>query len=447
MKPKLKLLITNSVTHIQGYANLDKRVKEAAVRTLSYFSPSAKYSMAFKRGYWDGRVKCLSSDGKFPTGLLYRLAKDFDLRMEDTRVRPGPMYDFTWQGPELRDYQAEILDATEDYFRGIYEIPTRTGKTYVSAAIIEKYKQRSLLVVNSAESMKEAAEVLSQCIGGAKVGILGGGKNIDGNVVVAMMQTLCKKPELIKDFGLFIVDEVHLAAAETWYNTLLKSEAYWRYGQSGTVFREDNADIRFYANTGPLFYHIPLTQMWENDVVMKPEIKWVKFRAPMLHGGINYANVYQLGIVENEARNQEVLALVKKLQKESTMVSVESINHLNILSKLFSDNAIPHVVIHGEAENRDSDYQDFKSGKVKVAIASRVLNTSVTLPDLAHLVNAAGKKSEVELTQKLGRILGKGNKVRVCYYDFVDAHSKILMKHSMMRYRALKAAGHEQEGW
>jgi superfamily II DNA or RNA helicase len=53
----------------------------------------------------------------------------------------------------------------------------------------------------------------------------------------------------------------------------------------------------------------------------------------------------------------------------------------------------------------------------------------------------------VELTQKLGRILGKGNKKSVTFYDFVDEHAKVLMKHSMARYKALKAVGHEQTGW
>jgi superfamily II DNA or RNA helicase len=158
---------------------------------------------------------------------------------------------------------------------------------------------------------------------------VGAGKSKDGDVVVAMMQTLYRRPEILKNFNLFIVDEVHLAAADSWYNTLLQSNAYYRYGQSGTVFREDNADIRFYANTGPLFYHVPIKEMWAQDVIMKPKVKWIRFQTPRLNNAVPYTNVYQLGIVENEARNGEVVKLTKKLSaKESILVSVERMEHL-----------------------------------------------------------------------------------------------------------------------
>lgn len=445
----IKIDIENNICSIRDYKSLSPELIDRIYRTLSFFSPASRFSPAFKRGVWDGRVRCITAKGEFPTGLLGRLAKAIpQYKLYDHRVAPKPALNMKWVGPELRDYQQEILAKTDDYFRGIYEIPTRTGKTYVSAAIIQKFQQKSFLIVNSKESMQEASEILAKCLSGCTIGTVGAGKVKMGDVVVATMQTLYRRPELLQGYGLFIVDEIHMAAADSWYGTLLQSDAYYRFGQSGTVFREDNADIRFNANTGPLFHSTPITKMWEDDVIMKPKVFWIKYQTPRLNNAVPFRNVYKLGIVANKERNAEVLKLAKKLsKKESVLVSVQMLEHLEILSKMFTKAGIKHVLIHGEAENREEDYQDFKAGKVRVAIASRVLNTSVTLPDLSVMINAAGNKSEVELIQKLGRILGKGNKHSVSYYDFVDEHAAVLRKHSGIRYRALKAVGHEQTGW
>lgn len=446
----------NNFSTIADYSELPKIQKDLIYKTLSYKVPGAEFSKAYRKRHWDGRKSCIKGNGNFPSGLLGYLTEAFkkekiSYKIANLMSKPERTHYWQWIGPERRYYQNEVVSKIleENFFRGIYELSTRAGKTVIAASIIQALGVKSLVVLNTVESMYQTAEEFQTFLEGVKIGFWGSGKKIDGEVIFALMGTLRNSPEILDSVDCFIIDEVHLSAAETWYETLLKSKAYYRFGQSGTAFREDNADIRMFANTGRIFYRKTSKELWTEDYILKPKVNWLDSKVQPLHPSINYAMAYKHGITHNQERNNLIGKLVKKHENSQVLISVEHIDHANNIRGVLKVNGIDCRVLHAQLtqEERDKNFTEFKEGKFLVAIATKILNTSVTIPNLAVLINAAGKMSGVALLQKIGRVLGKGNKKQVFIYDFIDKHHRILYKHSQKRYSKLNQVGYEQNGF
>jgi len=78
-------------------------------------------------------------------------------------------------------------------------------------------------------------------------------------------------------------------------------------------------------------------------------------------------------------------------------------------------------------------------------IGTIIFQTGVDIPELTHLINARGLKSEIATIQALGRTLRKHeNKQKVFIYDFID-RAPYLAKHSKSRIAAYKSLNFKVE--
>ena len=111
-------------------------------------------------------------------------------------------------------------------------------------------------------------------------------------------------------------------------------------------------------------------------------------------------------------------------------------------AKYFKDSIPGSYQLEGKdsLQDRDKTLEKFlKKEGPSVIIGTIIFQTGIDIPELTHLVNARGLKSEIATIQALGRTLRKhDNKSQVYIYDFIDK-VPYLGKHSKQRVDAYKS--------
>jgi len=108
----------------------------------------------------------------------------------------------------LYEDQRKAVDALLKYSRGILVAPTGAGKTVCGLTIAIESKQKTLFLVHSKVLLQQTvAEIKSKL--GITPGIITSGKNTDGDIVVATIQSFYKKDpkDYVNKYGTIILDE------------------------------------------------------------------------------------------------------------------------------------------------------------------------------------------------------------------------------------------------
>lgn len=138
---------------------------------------------------------------------------------------------------ELRYYQRAAVDATYNYLNNrngnpCIVIPTGGGKTAVMATfcldVAQKWNGRVLVVSHVKELIEQTVVTLSRIAPDLSVGVYSAGldcRDTNNSVIVAGIQSIYQKAELLGRFDLILVDEAHLIPpdGDGMYQTFLKS--------------------------------------------------------------------------------------------------------------------------------------------------------------------------------------------------------------------------------
>lgn len=144
----------------------------------------------------------------------------------------------------LRPYQSEAVRLLRRHARDrpVYVSPTGTGKGRVGAAIAEMARakgHRTLIIVPS-------REILRQFLKNVDAGVFSASRDIDGDVVVASVQTLASRltrGKRVPDAGLIIADEVHRCRARGFNAVLDHYRDSWLVGMTATPCRLDGRGL------------------------------------------------------------------------------------------------------------------------------------------------------------------------------------------------------------
>ena len=248
---------------------------------------------------------------------------------------------------------------------------------------------------------------------------------------------------VLKEAFCFIGDEAHHSSSSTWYDTLMLCEnAEYRFGLTGTVDKSDPINLmRLYGCMGEVIYKISNNFLIEKGYSAKPIIHLTKIEEPKISGDWNEA--YKNGIVENEKRNKIIVEQVKNKasQNKGCLIIVNHVKHGENLKNMLTNEGIYCEFTNGtrNSEDRQNILNDMKSGKLKVLIASTILDEGVDISGINCLWLASGGKSFRQVLQRIGRGLRKkedGSDVEV--YDFLDFTNRFLTRHTQERYRYYK---------
>ncbi len=423
---------------------LPDEVVERVDEELSFFVKGYRNDEDYKAGRWDGREHLLqrTSGGTyyFPVGLLPIVTGVLRSSGVRASVRGRPrkgerVLDLGWRKYSLRPYQREAVNAILGRGFGTISLPTGTGKTLIGLYVMYRLGRPAMVTVHRKEVADQWVNRIRRVLGTEAARYYGGRKE-NGDLQVALYQSIYRDGEVSGDVrldhDLFIADEVHRVAADTYFNVAMATGAQWRVGLSATPFREDGSDLRMWAGTGPVILEYPPEYMVERGYLARPVFKIFDTRQ-VGAGYDSWREEYRNEIVENPYRNGKIAEAASEFASEgrTVYIHVERLDHGRRLEDL-----IPNArFVHGRSGDREELVEAFRRGRQRILI-STLLGEGFDAPVNAF-INAAGFKSEVMTIQRIGRALRPGRVGNALIVDFRD-EGKYVGEHYRHRLRTYR---------
>lgn len=456
-------------------------VKSEAIRgqldkVLSYYVQGYQFMKAYKDGWWDNKKKKwqrwdgkrhLMSNGKFLRGLLPKVEAvlknhKIDYTLVDNRKEVPFGKKIKTKNIESRPYQDRVLEASLREKGGIIKSATGSGKSVMITQLIANTNVKTMVYVVGIDLLYQMKETFEKMLG-TKIGIIGDGqadiKKINICTVWTAANVLGKKyvplddedrsrkeklqaankakiKKTIEQAEMAIFDECHMLATDTLQaiNTSSKS-AYYKYGYSGTPWRDDGADLLIEAVCGKTIIEVTATELIKSGYLVQPTVHFID--VPEMSNLPNkYPSIYKQYIVENDVRNGKIVKAAEKLIESGrkVLILVKNIKHGNILLEELEQKFVVYFV-KGDIDSDERNWvrQEFLKNGIDIIIASVVYDQGVDLPNLDALILAGSGKSSGRALQRLGRVIrpfpGKKNALVI---DFID-NAKYLLGHTAAR--------------
>ncbi|HUV06837.1 MAG TPA: DEAD/DEAH box helicase, partial [Spirochaetia bacterium] len=222
-----------------------------------------------------------------------------------------------------------------------------------------------------------------------------------------------------RNWGLIVYDEVHLLPAPV-FRVTAEIQAVRRLGLTATLVREDGRAEDVFTLVGPKRYDVPWKELEAKGWIA--EARCIEIRVDLPRElKIDYAVADQRGKFRLASENPLKICIVEQLVKhhrdESILVIGQYLKQLREISSLLG---VP--LITGQTDNmqRERLYRDFREGRLKLLVVSKVANFSIDLPDASVAIQVSGTfGSRQEEAQRLGRIL-RPKKRNATFYSLVS---------------------------
>ena len=348
-----------------------------------------------------------------------------EVQLEDGEPLDFSLKETTSDGKklEIRNYQKEAAKAIVGNRGpgtgfGTIVLPCGAGKTVVGMTVMDMLKTSTLIITTNISAVHQWINELldkSNLTPDMIAEYTGESKTIK-QVTVATYQILTWRPEkdgpyphfsIFKErpWGLIIYDEVHMLPAPV-FRVVAELQAVRRVGLTATLVREDGCEGFVFSLVGPKRYDVPWKELEHSGWIATAECIELRLDLPNSNE-IEYAvagarEKYRIAS-ENVTKETVVQQLIKKFPDDKILVIGQYLSQLEKLSKL-----LDAPIITGKTPNaeRDKIYNDFRSGKIKVLVVSKVANFAIDLPDASMAIQVSGTfGSRQEEAQRLGRIL------------------------------------------
>mgnify|MGYP005767823821 CR=1 FL=1 len=341
---------------------------------------------------------------------------------------------------------------------GVLSAATGFGKTVISAKIISELKTNVLIIVNRNNLLEQWKEKLSYFLGISKkeIGQIGGGKeNLNGKLDIASFQSLYKREnldELVKNYGLVIVDECHHVAAFSFERVLKSMRAKHVYGLTATPTRKDGWHKIIYMQCGDIRCRVNNKDSKSSKKVI---VRKTNYRYAPLEEmeTISFSEILN-DMSHNELRNSIILQDVKQSVADGRIpiVLTERLEHLNILKQKLEELQVPVVIYKGNmGKKKTKEMQEIIQNADKNQQARIILATSSSIGegfddsrlDTLFLTMPVSWKGRI--IQYVGRLhRNHKDKEELIVYDYLD-NMKILERMYYKRIKGYKASGYEIE--
>lgn len=399
--------------------------------------------------------------GIFPSGFLRLILQAaaeegigvqvLDMDGGRQAIRADGTADLSW----LRDYQRKGVLTCSIRGRGLIKLPTGGGKTEIFIGLTRVLPVEWLMVVHRSDLVGQAAERF-QLRTGETAGRFENGywRRGSANVTVATFQSIWwhmsrKSPgvkELVSEIEAVMVDEVHAQPGTTFYKVTQRlTKARYRFGMSGTPLdRGDRDNMRTIGAIGPIVYKVPIKMLQKRGLLAESVIRMVRFEQ---YGNpeSNWAETYRDLVVRSVERNQLVVDIALRAEKPA-FIFVEHLEHGRRLADMLRRAGLSAEFAQGDdsLSARRAKIGRLVKGHYDVLICTVIFQEGIDVPELAAVVNAAGKSSAIAVLQRIGRGMrvSKG-KTTFEVWDIFDRGQTWLSQHATDRRRAYTQGGHK----
>lgn len=358
-----------------------------------------------------------------------------DIELRDTTTKGSPF--------GLRKYQKEAVDifyagGSSSGGSGVIVFPCGAGKTIVGMGTMEKLKCQTLILTTNITAVRQwKDELLSKTfLTEDDIGEYTGEIKEIKPITISTYQILTHRKGKNVEFphfklfnsmqwGLIIYDEVHLLPAPV-FRVTAEIQAMRRLGLTATLVREDGLEEDVFSLIGPKKYDVPWKDLERQGWIAAAFC--TEIRVPMEgNQRVAYAmssSKEQFRIAsENDNKYDAIEKILKMHSEDNILIIGQYINQLETLV-----DKIKAPIITGKTPNseRINLYEQFKSGKIKRLIVSKVANFAIDLPDANVAIQVSGTfGSRQEEAQRLGRILRpKSDQSQAHFYSIVTKETK-----------------------
>ena len=386
----------------------------------------------------------------------------------------GKPIDIEFRGV-LQDDQQKALDALSAHENGVLSATTAFGKTVIGVKLISTKKVNTLVLVHRQQLLFQWRERLEQFLiineslpkllqkkSRTKeqnlIGYMAAGKDRLSSIVdVAIMQSINVKgvvKELVKNYGMILIDECHHVPAVTFEQILKKAPAKYIYGLTATPARSDGHHPIIFFYCGPVRFSVdPKEQAKKRpfDHYLVPRFTSFKTLPGDDENKLSLQEI-KTNLISDEIRNQliidDALDCCKKGRK--ILILTGRVAHVEKLREKLK-NKTPNVIcLTGgmgikktgkimEKIDAIADTEPF----VLIATGSYI-GEGFDEPRLDTLFLSMPIAWKGTLHQYAGRLHRLyNNKMDVQIYDYVDLHVKMLEKMYGKRLKGYASIGYK----
>lgn len=357
-----------------------------------------------------------------------------------------------------RPYQIEAVESvfssknTESGF-GVVVLPCGSGKTMVGIEAICRLKTQTLILTTNIAAVHQwIDELLSKTnLSPDQVGEYTGATKDIRPITIATYQVLIWRPSKDNDFphfslfkenswGLIIYDEVHLLPAPV-FRVVAELQSVRRLGLTATLVREDEQEDYVFSLVGPKRYDKPWKDLEQLGWIAQAICREIRipitpeYRAILMSGDTRHQ--FRLAS-ENPNKIKVVKELIANHPNDHILIIGQYLSQLNLIAQ-----ELNAPLITGKTPNpqREKIYKDFKEGRLRLIVVSKVANFAIDLPDASMAIQVSGTYgSRQEEAQRLGRILRPKSR-NAYFYTLVTSYS-VEESYAQQRQRFLTEQGY-----
>lgn len=330
----------------------------------------------------------------------------FEYQLATPAVSPAEYADWF----SLYDYQKvackQIVQAFKSDINVLFQAGTRFGKTATALGVYNNLKVRTLILVDKnllANQFKN--DWLEYTDWDIDIELLSYG---GGDVTISTFQYLNANPALMEsikeDYGLLIVDELHVSAAATYSNIIQKFNVRYRLGMTATPTRTSD---RLTEVLHDLFGQVKVVGENPNNM----EVYWTSFMLPKAYKASSYnpASSYEKYFLLPEVQEQ-IVGLALKYKDKTVMLATNSQKVQEHYMQLFNDLGLNTCVFNSASHNKKAEEENLRKvadGDITMFSGLNVLLKGVSIPRLEVIINLFSVSSPENVTQLVGRLKTK----------------------------------------
>ena len=324
---------------------------------------------------------------------------------------------------QIREYQtgaarALVGDKGPGTGFGTIVLPCGAGKTIVGMTIMDMLKTSTLIITTNISAVHQwIDELLDKTnLTRDKIAEYSGESKTIKQVTVATYQVLTWRPDKEgpyphfsifheRPWGLIIYDEVHMLPAPV-FRVVADLQAVRRVGLTATLVREDGCEGYVFSLVGPKRYDVPWKELERDRWIATAECVEIRIDLPA-YQEIDYAVAGTREKHKIASMNPKKLPIVSQIINKFPDDKILVIGqYLQQLDEIVKELGCPIITGKTPTIERDRIYNDFREGKIRVLVVSKVANFAIDLPDASLAIQVSGTfGSRQEEAQRLGRIL------------------------------------------
>jgi superfamily II DNA or RNA helicase len=416
--------------------------------------PGASFSPAYKKKFWDGKIRLFSTQtGNIYVGLLDRViqfCKDhgYTYEFKDSKHYGTPFEVNEGISKEgVKDYMNAISKyAPREYqIDGVYDAlrhnrkllisPTASGKSLMIYSIVRYFvenKKNTLIVVPTTSLVEQMYKDFADY--GWDVGsychkiYAGKERETDSQVIITTWQSIYKLPrKYFERFSVVVGDEAHQFKSKSLISIMTKlADAKYRYGFTGTLDGTQTHKWVLEGLFGPSYKIIKTEELMKKGHLAKLDINVLLLKHPPQKFEVFEDEVKY--IIGHERRNNFIKNLALDLKGNTLILYARVEGHGAPLYELINNNNTIEnrnvFFIHGgvDTEDREKVREITEQENNAIIVASYgTFSTGINIKNLHNVIFASPSKSRIRNLQSIGRVLRKGNKkTSATLYDIAD---------------------------